>query len=142
MEELVVRYAHFIGIMMLSSMLVAENIMIAKHLESSSIKRLVIIDGLYGFAAVLTLGAGLMLWLSVGKPKEFYTANMIFHIKLTLFVLVALISAIPTFFLIKNRKADSISVPGYIILIKRIELALIAVIPMLAVLMARGVGLE
>ncbi len=140
MDDLIIRYLHFIGIMMLASMLIAENIIISKHLNKNAIKKLVIIDGLYGFAAVLTLIAGLLLWLYVGKPKELYSTNTIFHTKLSLFVLVALVSILPTVFLIKSRKLDSISVPKYVILIKRVELLVILVIPYLAVLIAAGIG--
>lgn len=140
MDELVIRYLHFIGIMMLFSMLVAENIIMLKQLTNEAIKKLAIIDGLYGFGAVLTLAAGLLLWLYVGKPKEFYTANMLFHIKLGLFVLVALFSIVPTVFLLKNLKSSSVIVPSYIIVIKRIELLIILLMPFLAVLIARGIG--
>jgi len=142
MEEIVVRYVHFIGIILLSSMLVTQNIIISKRIKNDTIKKLAVIDGLYGFGAVLTLTAGLLLWFYVGKPAGFYSNNFIFHTKLTVFIFVALISILPTIFLVKRRKSvlSEIDVPIYIIVIKRVELVLILVIPLLAVLMSRGIG--
>jgi len=143
MEELFIRYLHFVGLILLASMLVAENLLLAKSLDSPAVRKLAIIDGVYGFSAVITLGAGLLLWLGVGKPAEFYSANPLFHIKMTLFVLVALLSVYPTFFLLKHRNTTlaELSVPASVIRVKRVELVLLLVIPLLAVLMARGVGL-
>jgi putative membrane protein len=142
MEEAVVRYLHFIGIILLASMLIAENILLSSPLKVGAIKKLVKIDGYYAIGAVITLGAGMFLWLIVGKPKAFYSTNIIFHIKLGLFLLIAFLSIFPTVFLVKNLKNEigSIVVPNRIIFIKRFELALLCFIPLLATIMARGLG--
>jgi putative membrane protein len=142
MEEAITRYIHFLGIIMLSSMLVAENLLITSHLKVGAIKTLVRIDGLYAIGAVITLGAGLFLWLVIGKPSAFYAQNAIFHIKIGLFFLVALISFFPTRFLLKNRnnQVGAIVVPRNVILIKRLELVLLCILPLLASLMANGIG--
>lgn len=144
MEELFIRYAHFMGIILLASMLITENILIKRQLDSETFKRLAVIDGLYGLGAVVTLLAGLALWFWVGKPAVFYSGNFVFHIKLTLFVLIALISIYPTVFILRNRNTQegSTEVPKAILLIKRLEIGLLAFIPLLAVFMARGVGLS
>lgn len=71
MEEIAVRYIHFIGILFLASTLAIENVLLSKSMSSHSVKRLVLIDGLYGVSALVTLGAGLTLWFVVGKPSEF-----------------------------------------------------------------------
>ena len=143
MEELFVRYLHFVGFILLASMLVAENLLLARSLDNRTLKKLAAIDGIYGLSAVITLGAGLTLWLGVGKPAEFYNANPIFHIKVTLFVVVALLSIYPTIFLLKHRNtsAAELSVPAPVVLVKRLEVVFLLLIPLLAVLMARGVGL-
>ncbi|TMO92286.1 DUF2214 domain-containing protein, partial [Pseudoalteromonas sp. S3178] len=80
---------------------------------------------------------------AVGKPSEFYTKNPIFHAKVGLFLLIALLSIIPTVFLLKHRNttAANLSVPQRIIVIKRLEMLLLLVLPLLAALMARGYGL-
>lgn len=143
MEEGLVRYLHFLGIILLAAMLLTENVLLSDKLQKKLIRRLAIIDAIYGLSALLTLGAGLSLWLFVGKPSEFYSTNIVFHAKLTLFAFVALLSLIPTVFFLKNRTNDAaeIDVPKHIIVIKRIEIGVLFVIPFLAVLMARGVGL-
>ncbi len=142
MEELLIRYLHFIGIILLSSMLFTENILLAKQLKNTDIKRLAVIDGVYGFAAVVTLIGGLLLWLYTGKPTAFYSANVLFHVKFSVFIVIALLSIVPTVFLLKQRNTDQalIDIPGYIIKIKRLELALLFALPLLAVLIARGIG--
>jgi putative membrane protein len=143
MTELVIRYVHFVGLISLSSMLVVQNLMMTKTLDRHWFKKLLIIDGVYGFSAMLTLSAGLGLWLWFGKPSEFYTNNIIFQIKLSLFLLVAIMSIPATVFFIKNRniKEPTIEVPPFILRLKRVEIGILVVIPMLAVLMARGIGL-
>ncbi|PCK32847.1 DUF2214 family protein [Pseudoalteromonas piscicida] len=144
MEEIVVRYIHFIGILFLASTLAIENVLLSKSMSNQGIKRLAVIDGLYGVSALVTLGAGLTLWLVVGKPSEFYTKNPIFHAKVGLFLLVGLLSIIPTVFLLKHRNttAANLSVPQRIIVIKRVEMLLLLVLPLLATLIARGYGLS
>ena len=143
MDELFVRYLHFVGFILLAAMLMAENLLLAKSLDNRTVKKLAVIDGVYGLSAVITLAAGLTLWLGVGKPAEFYNSNPLFHIKVTLFVVVALLSVYPTIFLLKHRKttASELAVPATVILVKRLEVVILLVIPLLAVLMARGVGL-
>jgi len=142
MEEAIVRYIHFMGIILLSSMLVAENILISTQLKNDTVKKLVTIDGLYGFGAIVTLTAGLLLWFSVGKPALFYTNNSLFHIKLGLFLLIGLASIIPTVFLFKHRRttSDIVNIPHYIVFTKRLELLFLLALPLLATLMARGIG--
>ncbi|WP_252738525.1 DUF2214 family protein [Saccharophagus degradans] len=98
----------------------------------------------YGSFALFVLAMGLTLWLWVGKPSSFYNTNWILHLKVSLFVLVGIISVVPTLFFIKQRdlQAELIDVPKRIITIVRIELCILVVIPLLAVLMDHGVGLS
>ena len=96
-------------------------------------------DLVYGISAVIALVSGLGLWLWVGKPAEFYSVNWIFHVKLTLFILVFLLSLYPTRFFITHRKTEeTVSIPKSIIMVIRMELLLVFIIPFFAVLMANG----
>lgn len=142
MEEIIVRYIHFLGILTLAATLVGEHLLIASEVELKSFKKLVLIDGVYGFSAIMILISGLVLWFGVGKPDSFYSYNVIFHIKLTLFVLIGILSAFPTYYFIRNRSttSSSILIPKYIINIIRIEVIMLILMPLLAVLMAHGVG--
>ncbi|PZR38474.1 MAG: DUF2214 domain-containing protein, partial [Azospira oryzae] len=103
-----------------------------------------VIDAVYGCAALALLIAGLTLWLgSFGKPVVYYTKNWIFHTKITCFALIGILSIYPTVFFIRNRKGnqtDVIPVPESIFWMLRFELVLLFIIPLLAGLMAHGVG--
>jgi len=106
--------------------------------------RLARIDAIYGIASLTLVAAGLTLWLgSIGKPAVFYSKNWIFHIKLTMFAIIGILSIYPTLFFIKHRKGhheDVVSIPGKIFWMLRFELLLLFIIPLLAGLMAKGVG--
>jgi putative membrane protein len=102
------------------------------------------IDGIYGLAVVVLLVVGLTLWLGgYGKPTEFYSQNPIFHTKLALFGIIGILSIYPTVYFIKNRKGDpneTLTVPKSIFWMLRLEILLLFVIPILAGLMAKGIG--
>jgi putative membrane protein len=142
--EIALRYVHFISLFTLVSSLVSEHLLLKKQLTRSEITRLSRIDAIYGLAALSLLAAGLALWFSgAGKPTIYYSKNWIFHTKVTLFLMVALLSIYPTIFFIKNRKGDPgeiVQVPKTLFWLLRVELALLFIIPLLANLMARGVG--
>ncbi len=142
--ELLLRYIHFIGIFAIVATLTAEHLLLKKELTRAEIGRLARIDAVYGVAALMLLGAGLTLWLGgFGKPAEFYSKNWIFHVKLTLFVCIGLLSIYPTVFFLKNRKGNPeevVAIPGKIFWMLRLELLLLFIIPLLAGLMAKSVG--
>ncbi len=142
--EILLRYLHFISIFTIVSTLVAEHLMLKREMTRAEIAKLARIDAVYGFAALTLLCAGLTLWLGgIGKPALYYSKNWIFHTKITLFVIVGLLSIYPTVFFIKQRKGDPsevITVPGRVFWMLRFELLLLFIIPLLAGLMARGVG--
>lgn len=141
--EILLRYLHFISLFGWVSALVAEHLLLKKEMTALEIKRLRDIDGIYGLSAILVIGAGLTLWFGVGKPADFYTYNYIFHTKVTLAVLVGLLSIYPTVFYFRQAKKDPselIQVPTSVKMMVRVELALTFLIPLLATLMAKGVG--
>lgn len=142
MLELVIRYVHFLGILALSATLVAEKILLQPRLNEAQARKLFKIDAGYGISAVIVLISGLTLWLLVGKPAAFYYKNWIFLTKIGVFAAVGLLSIVPTRFFAKSRKlTGEIIVPASIDIVLHLQLVLLAVIPLLAVLMARGVGL-
>jgi putative membrane protein len=142
--EILLRYIHFISIFIIFSTLVSEHLLLKKELTRKELTQLARIDAVYGIAALTLLVAGLTLWLgSFGKPASFYTHNWIFHTKITLFVAVGLLSIHPTIFFIKNRKGieeQKVKVPSTVFICLRLELLLLVIIPMLAGLMAKGIG--
>lgn len=141
--EILLKYTHFLCIFAIVGALVSEHLLLAPTLPRATIKRLATIDGIYGIAALLLLGAGFTLWFGVGKPADFYSRNWIFHLKLGLFTLVGLLSLVPTIYFLKHRKGDptdTLTLPTHLIWIVRIELLLLAIIPLTASLMAKGIG--
>ncbi|WP_417316918.1 DUF2214 family protein [Emcibacter sp.] len=142
MEDVFIRYFHFLGILGIAATLVAEHLLLKSEMTVTEMRRIALIDGLYGLSAVTVLVAGLALWFVVGIP-DYYAANWIFHLKIGVFVVLGILSLGPTFFFLKNRKQTGgmIAVPPKMIKIIRIELTLLAVMPLLAVLMARGYGM-
>lgn len=142
--EIILRYFHFISIFVIVGTLTGEHLLIKKSLTRAQITVLSRIDAVYGLAALTLLIVGLTLWLgSYGRPSVFYSKNWIFHLKLTCFALVGLLSIYPTIFFIKNRKGDPqevIDIPKRLIMMIRLELTLLIIIPLLAGLMAHRVG--
>jgi putative membrane protein len=145
MTEILVRYAHFIAILILAGMLISEHLLLKAEMTAAEIRRIALVDMVYGISAGVVLAAGLALWLGgIGKPTAFYSANPVFHAKLGLFVLIALISFYPTAFFLKQRAraTAAVAVPRSIVMVVRLELLFLLVLPLLATLMARGYGLH
>lgn len=125
------------------SAVVAEHLFYKAQMTRSEIARMARFDTVYGVSAITVLIFGLLLWLKVGKPAEFYSGNTYFNIKLLLFVLVGLLSIRPTVFFMKQRKgapSEMIDMPKDIVWLIRIELLILIVMPLLATLMANGYG--
>lgn len=137
------RTFHFVALLVLTGAVIIENMAVKPSLSSEDCENLAKVDRVAGIAAVCALLAGLSLWLLVGKPAEFYSSNPIFHIKTAGFALLVLCATRPAVFFLQNKnyQGDSLEVPRGISLFLKIELALLAVIALLGMLMARGVGL-
>lgn len=143
--EILLRYLHFVSIFIVVSSVVAEHLLLKPQMTRTEIKRLSTIDGIYGLSSIVVVGVGLTLWLSdIGKPAAFYTQNHIFLTKVGLFVIVGLLSIYPTVFFLKNRKGEDsneeVTIPKAIKILIRAELLLLFLMPLLAVLMAKGIG--
>ncbi len=142
--EILFRYLHFISIFAMVSSIVSEHLLLKARMTRSEIRRLSVLDAVYGISALVVVAVGLTLWFGVGKPAEFYSKNFIFHTKVGLFVLMAILSVYPTIFFLKNRKGDNmnelVDIPKNIVWLIRLELLLVLIIPLLATLMAKGVG--
>lgn len=138
-----VRLLHFAAIFVFAGALVVENMALKPQINGEDARNLAKVDAVCGMSAVLVLAFGLTLWLWVGKPAEFYSNNPLFHAKIGLFLLMAICAAAPSLFFLKHRKSreDVIEVPSILRLLLRFQLVLLAIIPLLALLMARGIGI-
>lgn len=140
MTEIFFRYLHFIGIMSLAATLVAQHLIISSEMTKQQLKKVAFLDLIYIISIVLTLIGGLALWLWVGKDASFYSTNWVFHLKLSLFVLIVLLAIYPSMFFRRSKKstAEIIKLPKVIIMLIRMQLALIFIMPFLGSLIAKG----
>jgi putative membrane protein len=138
------RLLHFAAIFSLAGSLLIENMAIKAEISAEDAHNLARVDVVYAISAVFTLLFGLSLWLWVDKPSSFYSENPVFQAKLGLFLVMAILSILPTLFFLKHRKTQltTIAVPSPIRMLLKIQLVLLLIIPLLALLMARGIGLS
>lgn len=145
MNELILtRYLHFVSFMLVFATVFAESRLLKENMTRFEIRRVLKIDSLYGIFALLLVFAGLNLWFGIGKPADYYTSNPLFWTKIGLFLAVGILSIWPTMFFFKHRKGhgdEPVIVPRRLRAIVRLELLLLVIIPLLAALMAQGVGL-
>ena len=104
---------------------------------------------IYGLAALILLGSGIMRVLYFGQGSEFYTQNPLFWWKVGLYLGAGALSLYPTItyilWAIPLRKGEAPDVSegtaGRIGWIINIELLAFGSLPFMASLMTRGVGL-
>ena len=143
--NILIPYLHYIGIMSMMGALITEHVMLKPGISPRQIKSLASVDLIYAFSAAVVLITGLVRWFLVDpKGIDFFSKNPLFHIKLTLFVILVFISLYPTRRFLKWKKQADMMSPSESeikkqLMFVRIELLLIAIIPLLAVLVANGV---
>lgn len=142
--DILVRYLHFISIFLVISVVFAQHMLLKKTMLRSELLKVHRLDLVYGIAALVVFATGLAQWLggNFEKPEAFYSKNLILHVKLTLFLIVGILSIFPTIFYFKNKKGnigDEIGVSKRVIMIVRMELLLLFIIPLLAVIMANPI---
>ena len=146
--QAILAYIHYISIITLITTLVLELVVFEKDLSRRDRKKLQKVDSLYGLAAILVLATGTLRVMLYGKGWSYYLDNYFFVIKLSLFIIVGLLSIYPTIAFLKWRKLPSDQenfsydeatfkkIRAFI----RIEVVLAFLIPLFAAMMARGVG--
>ena len=148
LTDLFLAIAHHLLVFALTAMLVAEAVLLRGQLDASVLRRLAGLDAGYGVSAMLLLVVGLCRVFFGVMGEDFYLHNPWFHAKLGAFVLVGLMSILPTMRFLRWRKAlraDPASLPapaelGRLRTILRLELMLLAAIFALAAAMARNGG--
>jgi putative membrane protein len=146
--EWIVAYLHFISVLALAGLLVAELLLYRPALNAASAALLQRVDLAFGITAGVVLATGLLRVFWVGKGAAYYLGNPFFHALWIGFLVVASISIAPTLHFLRWGKgprqgqAPVIPEPSFK-LVRRallIEVHLFAILPLLAVLMARGIG--
>lgn len=143
--DYLIRYGHYLGFLVLFASLVAQHLLTARTIDGRQARRLARIDAVYGLSALIVIITGVLLASGhgFGKGFDYYLKNGVFHAKVTVFGLIALLSLPPTLFFRRHRRAtdgETIAVPRPIIMLQRVQLLLMLVLPLLGLLMARGVG--
>ncbi len=141
-------YFHFVAIILLLSFMTAEVLLARNTLTGDNLRLLARVDFWIMFAALATLASGLLRLFFGAKGMAFYAHNPVFMTKILLFFVVGGLSVPPTRQILRWRKAQSadagFAVPEaeqkqlrrYLML----EIHLAALLPLLAVLMSRGIG--
>jgi putative membrane protein len=144
-----VAYLHYLSFMVCFGALVLERRLIRANPSRADATLMVITDVVYGLAALGLLVSGILRVIHFGQGSEFYTTNPLFWWKVGLYLSVGGLSLYPTvtyiLWAIPLRKGElpqvSEALARRLAWILNIELAGFAAIPLLATLMARGVGL-
>jgi putative membrane protein len=148
MAQAIAAYLHFLSIFVLFALLSIEHLQFKLPLDLARARKLIIVDMAYGLTAGVVLATGVARAIWFDKGSAYYLSNSLFHAKVGVFVLVALLSILPTFvFLNWRNQLKAGQVPRVsprqaklVIMVIRLELLLLLIIPLLAVLMARGYG--
>ena len=150
MASALIAYLHYVAMISIAVMLVVEYMICMPGMTGTRIRQLARIDLFYLIAAILALGSGAARVAWFGKGAAFYLHNPVFYFKLALFAAVGLISIPPTLQYLRwlrGVKAGTANVAAdyQVLRVRRlvlVELFLFALIPLMATLMARGIGIQ
>ncbi|MDM0013981.1 DUF2214 family protein [Variovorax sp. J22P168] len=146
--EAILAYLHILAILTMVVFIASEAALCrVEWLNPKVVERLAKVDMVYGIAAIAVLATGVArTWWGV-KGTAWYWTNPLLHVKLTLFIVIGVISIFPTLTYMRWRKAVRANgtLPAEAEIRKTrklvmIQAHLIAVIPLAAVFMARGYG--
>ena len=143
-----VAYVHYLSFMICFGALVFERVSVKTNPNRKKAISIVIADVIYGIAGVALLISGIYRVIKFGQGSDFYTHNPIFWTKIIVFAIVGSLSLYPTvtyvLWSIPLIKGELPKINSNLVerlkLIINIELAGFALIPFLAALMARGIG--
>ncbi|MFZ3202782.1 MAG: DUF2214 family protein [Pseudomonas sp.] len=148
MGEAIAAYLHYLSIFLLFALLTLEHQLFKRPLDLPRARSLMRIDIAYALSAGLILASGAARLVWYGKGLAYYLHNSLFHAKLGLFILIALLSILPTLVFLNWRNdlraglvpQVSTRMGTLVIMTIRLELLLLLILPLLAALMARGFG--
>jgi putative membrane protein len=140
-------FIHHIAAFIVVGALMTELVVLRNDLTVASARSVLRMDAAYGIAALVLLIAGLLRVFYTEKGAVYYFASGSFLTKLTLFVIVGLVSIYPTMKFTAWRKIlREQRVPDFdtrtrrtVRILIHMELTLLFVIMLMAVLMARGI---
>ena len=146
--EAILAYLHLLAILTMVVFISSEAALCrVQWLNAAVVERLAKIDLVYGIAAIAVLATGIARTMWGVKGTSWYWTNPLLHVKLTLFIVIGIISIFPTLTYMRWRKtlraSGTLPVEADIRKTRRLVMVqahLIAVIPLVAVFLARGFG--
>jgi putative membrane protein len=146
--EALLAYAHILAILTMVVFLASEAALCRPDwLNAKVVERLATVDAVYGVAAVAVLLTGLARTYWGAKGMGWYWGNPLLHVKVTLFVVIGLISIKPTITFIRWRRnlratgqlpdATQIRATRRLVMV---QAHILPLIPLAAVFLARGFG--
>lgn len=146
LSSALIAYVHYLSIFGVIVALTVESFTFSQELTLRDRRILGKADSVYGIAAILVLITGFTRVFFLGKGPDYYFSNTIFLTKLGLFIIVGILSAYPTVMFLKWRKAVTevmtLDRKQYLLIRRLIflEIILVLILPLLAAMMARGMG--
>jgi len=143
-----VAYMHFLCAFGIAATLFYEWFTFSRTPTALEAKRLALADRWYGIFAVALLIAGFTRAFHFEKGMDFYLHSPFFHLKITLFVVIGLLSIYPTIRFIRWRpdiqagRAPTITDAQFKLISRSLaaEMILLVALLLCASLMANGVG--
>lgn len=150
MASALIAYLHYVAMISIAAVLVAQHMACVPGITAGRIRLLARLDLLYLGLVVLALASGVARLVWFARGTAFYLHNPVFYIKLALFLAVGLISISPTrqylAWMRGLKSGGPVVVADYEVLRVRraivIQLFVFALIPLMATLMARGIGIQ
>jgi len=142
-------WAHYLSIFATGFFLLLEWVRCREPVALNRAMLLVKMDGAYGLSALSAAGTGLLRAFYGAKGSAFYLDNPLFYVKIGVYLAVALISIPVTIAFFRWKKNLTRTQGDGFIPVKEIrrvrafllaEIVLLALLPAIAVLMARGFG--
>lgn len=146
--DAILAYLHFISIFVFFAFLTVETMMMRGTLDEKAVRLLGRVDLWYFGSAIAVLITGFSRLVWGAKGPDFYLASWPFYVKVSLFLLVGILSVGPTLRFVQWRRMFERDAAWSVPEAERkrvrrtimIEVHLAALIPLFAVIMARGLG--
>ena len=146
-RDLALAVVHHWALLLLIATLFAEFVLLRRPPAADWLRTLARVDQAYGGAALLLLAAGFARVFWGAKGADFYLDNPVFWAKIAVFVVVGLLSIVPTVryprWLRQLRTEGRLPSEAQVEGTRRWvggQLVLIVSLPVLAAMMARGIG--
>jgi putative membrane protein len=143
-------WLHLLAIGLAAGLLLTEYWLCRRMPDRTQARLLGTVDLGYQLALIASLATGLARALYYGQDLDYYLANRLFWLKITIFLAVVLVAVTPTLQYVRwNREART--APSFAPLTREVDrvrasialgLGLWLILPLLGVLVARGYGLR